>query len=159
GNHTEMFADGYSVEVYLHEMLAISPHRTFDPEEADFFYVPVYYTCFMWPINGWADMPFWGPPTSWARYANAAHMWLAAKKWIQSAFPFWDRRGGRDHIFMANHDEGACYMPTEIYKTAIMLTHCPDRMPVHSFPHHTDAVATIIQWLHSRIRDTRGAAA
>ncbi|PNH08721.1 hypothetical protein TSOC_004706 [Tetrabaena socialis] len=34
-----------------------------------------------------------------------------------------------------------------------------DIQPVHSFPHHTDAVATIIQWLHSRIRDTRGAAA
>ena len=29
------------VETGLHEMLAQSPHRTLDPEEADFFYVPV----------------------------------------------------------------------------------------------------------------------
>ncbi|EFJ49814.1 acetylglucosaminyltransferase [Volvox carteri f. nagariensis] len=122
-NRTELYADTYSVEAYFHEVLSISPHRTFDPEEADFFYVPVYYTCWMWPINGWADMPFYGAPTSWHRYSNAANLWLKAKTWIQSNFPFWDRRGGRDHIWMTNHDEGACYMPTEIYQTSIMLTH------------------------------------
>ncbi|GIL93384.1 hypothetical protein Vretimale_17471 [Volvox reticuliferus] len=123
GNGSELYADGYSVEVYFHEMLSVSPHRTFDPEEADFFYVPVYYTCWMWPVNGWADMPFYGAPTAWNRYSNAAHMWLQAKNWIQANFPFWDRRGGRDHIWMTNHDEGACYMPTEIYRNSIMLTH------------------------------------
>ena len=37
--------------------------RTFDPEEADFFYVPVWYCCWMWPVNGWSDYPFWGAPT------------------------------------------------------------------------------------------------
>ncbi|KAG2488354.1 hypothetical protein HYH03_013044 [Edaphochlamys debaryana] len=123
GNRTELFADGYSVEVYLHEMLSLSPHRTFDPEEADFFYVPVYFTCWTWPVNGWADYPFWGAPTSWHRYSNGANIWLAAKRWVQANFPFWDRRGGRDHIWLTNHDEGACYMPTEIYNTSIMLTH------------------------------------
>ena len=30
------------VETGLHEMLAQSPHRTLDPAEADFFYVPVH---------------------------------------------------------------------------------------------------------------------
>ncbi|PNW76519.1 hypothetical protein CHLRE_11g467660v5 [Chlamydomonas reinhardtii] len=122
-NSSELFADGYSVEVYFHEVLAISPHRTFDPDEADFFYLPVYYTCWMWPVNGWADTPFWGAPTSWHRPSNAANLWLAAKRWIQQHFPYWDRRGGRDHIWMTNHDEGACYMPTEIYNSSIMLTH------------------------------------
>eukprot|EP00798_Chlamydomonas_sp_ICE-L_P018363 gene18363-24834_t len=37
---------GYSIESALHEMLLASPHRTFDPEEADFFYVPIYLTCY-----------------------------------------------------------------------------------------------------------------
>ncbi|KAG2488357.1 hypothetical protein HYH03_013047 [Edaphochlamys debaryana] len=122
-NTTGLFGASYSIESYLHEMLLLSPHRTFDPEEADFFYVPVYYTCFMWPINGWADFPFWGAPSAYHRFSNAAHMWLAAKRWVQANFPFWDRRGGRDHIWLTNHDEGACYMPTEIYNTSIMLTH------------------------------------
>ncbi|KAG2488355.1 hypothetical protein HYH03_013045 [Edaphochlamys debaryana] len=129
-NNTRIFGASYSVEMYLHETLLLSPHRTFNPEEADFFYVPVYYTCWMWPVNGRADMPYWGAPYSRHRYSNAAHMWLAAKRWIQSHFPFWDRRGGRDHIWLTNHDEGACYMPTEIYNTSIMLTHW-GRMDLH----------------------------
>ncbi|KAG2488349.1 hypothetical protein HYH03_013039 [Edaphochlamys debaryana] len=121
-NSTSLLAGPYSIEQYLHEMLLLSPHRTFDPEEADFFYVPVYFSCFTWPINGRADVPYWGAPTS-TRYSNGANMWLAAKRWVQANFPYWDRRGGRDHIWLTNHDEGACYMPTEIYSTSIMLTH------------------------------------
>ena len=31
---------GYVLEVMLHEWLLSSPHRTFDPTEADWFYVP-----------------------------------------------------------------------------------------------------------------------
>ncbi len=34
------------------------PHRTLDPEEADFFYLPIYLTCFIWPVLGWADGPW-----------------------------------------------------------------------------------------------------
>lgn len=48
----------YAIETGLHEMLAQSPHRTLDPLEADFFYVPVYASCFAWPIYGWADTPW-----------------------------------------------------------------------------------------------------
>ena len=36
---------GYVLEVMLHEWLLSSPHRTLDPTEADWFYVPVYATC------------------------------------------------------------------------------------------------------------------
>jgi hypothetical protein len=45
--------------VRLLQMLLQSPHRTLDPEEADFFYVPAYTSCFMWPVHGWADYPWW----------------------------------------------------------------------------------------------------
>ena len=34
-----------------------SEHRTFDPEEADYFYVPIYTSCLMWPIYGWGGPP------------------------------------------------------------------------------------------------------
>ncbi|GFH25039.1 uncharacterized protein HaLaN_22932 [Haematococcus lacustris] len=31
---------------------------TFDPEEADFFFAPVYLTCYLWPVHGWTDGPW-----------------------------------------------------------------------------------------------------
>ena len=40
----------------------LAPCRTFDPEEADFFYVPVYITCLIFPVLGWADFPFYHAP-------------------------------------------------------------------------------------------------
>ena len=49
----------YSIESALHEYLLQSPHRTLDPEQADFFYVPVYTSCFFHPVLGWADFPYW----------------------------------------------------------------------------------------------------
>jgi hypothetical protein len=50
-------------------------------------------------------------------------MLLEAKRWLQKHMPWWDQRGGRDHVWLMPHDEGACYMPTEIYNTSIVLTH------------------------------------
>lgn len=41
----------YAIESHLHELMLQSEHRTLDPEEADFFYVPTYLACFMWPIQ------------------------------------------------------------------------------------------------------------
>ena len=49
----------YSIESALHEYFLQSPHRTLDPEQADFFYVPVYTSCFFHPVLGWADYPYW----------------------------------------------------------------------------------------------------
>ena len=48
----------YSIETGLHEMLAQSKYRTLRPEEADLFYVPVYASCWAWPLHAWADFPW-----------------------------------------------------------------------------------------------------
>ncbi len=32
--------------------------RTLNPDEADFFYAPMYLACFTWPVLGWADGPW-----------------------------------------------------------------------------------------------------
>ena len=79
---------------------------TFDPEEADFFYVPIYVTTMMWPVLGWADFPFFHAPQAYPRPMHAANMVLDAKRWVQQHMPWWDRRQGRDHIFLMAHDEG-----------------------------------------------------
>ncbi|PNH07817.1 putative glucuronoxylan glucuronosyltransferase F8H, partial [Tetrabaena socialis] len=136
----------YSVEIYMHEAMLQSDHRTFDPEEADFFYVPMYVTCYVWPIMGWSDHPWWHAPIGELRTAGRTrgetsptragpmapllrfpspflfNMITEAHEWLQQ-FPWWSRRGGRDHIWLMAHDEGACYMPTHVFNASIVLTH------------------------------------
>ncbi|GFH09433.1 EGF-like domain-containing protein, partial [Haematococcus lacustris] len=96
--------------------------RTFDPEEADYFYMPIYTSCFIYPIHCWADGPWWHSPSG-PRVMHVANMLLEARDWVRSHFPWWNRRGGRDHIFLMTHDEGACYAPIEIFNSSIFLTH------------------------------------
>ena len=43
---------------------------------------------------------------------QGAWLYLEAKRWVQANYPYWDRRGGKDHIFYVPMDEGACYLPT-----------------------------------------------
>ena len=44
--------------------------RTFDPDLADYFYVPVYYTCMMYPIYSAADHPWFAGPLSESQRAS-----------------------------------------------------------------------------------------
>lgn len=64
----------YGVEALFHEQLLQSSHRTLNPEEADFFYAPVYASCYLHPVYGWADMPFWHGPGG-KRLASQLHAW------------------------------------------------------------------------------------
>ncbi|KAJ9511447.1 hypothetical protein QJQ45_029894, partial [Haematococcus lacustris] len=122
GNTTLLANTLYGLEPLLHELMLQSEHRTFDPEEADYFYMPIYSSCFIYPIHCWADGPWWHSPSG-PRVMHVTNMLLEARDWVRSHFPWWNRRGGRDHIFLMTHDEGACYAPTEIFNSSIFLTH------------------------------------
>ena len=67
GGDADFVSDGYNIEQFLHETLLTSAHRTYDASEADFFYVPVYIACMMWPVLGWADFPWFYAPTAYPR--------------------------------------------------------------------------------------------
>ncbi|GLC34055.1 hypothetical protein PLESTB_000832400 [Pleodorina starrii] len=121
-NHTGFTGFTYSIEMLLHERLLQSEHRTFDPEEADFFYVPVYVACYFWPVLGWADFPWWYAPYG-MRPMHGANMLMEVQGWLSSVLPYWSRRGGRDHVWLMPHDEGACWMPRDLYDRSIVLTH------------------------------------
>ncbi|GAX76857.1 hypothetical protein CEUSTIGMA_g4303.t1 [Chlamydomonas eustigma] len=150
----------YGVETYFHEMLLNSPHRTFDPEEADYFYVPLYVTCYFWPIIGWADHPWWYGPQGSPRPMHGANMMLELQQWIQSHYgKYWRRRGGRDHIWLTAADEGACWMPREVYQNSIVLTHW-GRMDLEHSPgtafardnyhqHYQDPKYQPVDWVES----------
>eukprot|EP00271_Cylindrocystis_brebissonii_P001473 TRINITY_DN11728_c0_g4_i1.p1 TRINITY_DN11728_c0_g4~~TRINITY_DN11728_c0_g4_i1.p1 ORF type:complete len:925 (-),score=228.51 TRINITY_DN11728_c0_g4_i1:1056-3536(-) len=79
-------------QLLLLEGLLARGHRTGDPEEADFFYVPLMYR---------------------ARPNKMAIIRLAfgyiARTWPK----YWQRRGGRDHLILSNDDWGICEIGPE----------------------------------------------
>lgn len=92
----------YQTETGIHEMLLQSTHRTLNPEEADFFYIPVYAACWFWPLTGAADFPhFHGGPAYGTRPSQAVNMLIEAWSWLRSHYPYWDRKGGKDHILVS----------------------------------------------------------
>ena len=56
------------------------------------------------------------------RPMHGANMLLEAKTWLQQAYPFWNRSGGKDHMWLASHDEGSCWVPSEL-RPSIILSH------------------------------------
>lgn len=89
---THMFA----AEIFMHQFLLASPVRTMNPDEADWFYTPVYSTCDLAP-NG-LPLPFKSP-----------RMMRSAVQLISTKWPYWNRTEGADHFFLVPHDFGACF--------------------------------------------------
>nr|AGQ53953.1 hypothetical protein [Plantago ovata] len=89
---THMFA----AEIFMHRYLISSPVRTLNPEEADWFYTPVYTTC---------DLNEVGKPFMF----NAPRVMRSAVKLIATSWPYWNRTEGADHFFVVPHDFGACF--------------------------------------------------
>ena len=107
-------------------MLLASPHRTLDPETADFFFVPVYGGCyisrFFRPtplhnliVNSVGSDNFKPAPV------RGNEFYREALQWLRTTYPYWDRRGGADHLIAFPHDEGACVAPIEL-QNATLLT-------------------------------------
>lgn len=91
----------FAAEVAIHRALMTSDVRTFDPWEADFFFVPVYVSCNFSTVNGF-------PAIGHARSLIAAAIGL-----VSSQLPFWNRSRGADHVFVASHDFGSCFHTLE----------------------------------------------
>ncbi|XP_030522207.1 probable glucuronoxylan glucuronosyltransferase IRX7 [Rhodamnia argentea] len=94
---THLFAS----EVAIHRALLTSDVRTLDPQEADFFFVPVYVSCNFSTTNGFPAI------------GHARSLLLSAVQLISSEHPFWNRSSGSDHVFVASHDYGACFHAME----------------------------------------------
>ncbi|KAK9279534.1 hypothetical protein L1049_013213 [Liquidambar formosana] len=91
----------FASEVAIHRALLNSDVRTFDPWEADFFFVPVYVSCNFSTVNGFPAI------------GHARPLLASAVELISSEFPFWNRSRGSDHVFVASHDYGACFHAME----------------------------------------------
>jgi hypothetical protein len=123
-NNETLFVDNlYGVETALHEMLLDSPHRTEDPELADFFFVPLYQFCFLsriqQPVPDHSHLRYQtelGPSCGDITHVDAtiAKLFTPLMRHVMNDFPFWNRSGGADHLIPFLHDEGACYAPKEV---------------------------------------------
>ena len=132
------------------------------PQEADFFYLPVYTACYQFPVWGACvlllllgmvaaerhasgavrrkactcdrppalhlhadanDAPWWPPGGPIVlRSSSASLMLVDVHNYIRTRFPYWNRHGGADHIVLAPHDEGTCWVPA-VLRPAIILGH------------------------------------
>ncbi|CAM6091825.1 unnamed protein product [Calypogeia fissa] len=130
-NKTEWLQALYGSEPALVESLLASPHRTTNAEEADYFYVPTFEAC----ARSQADS---APHTDMQNkylglrgyYAGAFHK--RAYDHIKKTYPYWNRSGGKDHIWMFAWDEGACSAPKEIW-SSIMLVHWGNTQSKHNY--------------------------
>ncbi|KAJ7981057.1 Exostosin-like [Quillaja saponaria] len=91
----------FASEVAIHRALLTSDVRTFDPYEADFFFVPVYVSCNFSTVNGFPAI------------GHARSLLASAVQRISSEYTFWNRSRGFDHVFVASHDFGACFHTME----------------------------------------------
>ncbi|KAM7269440.1 hypothetical protein ACFE04_024937 [Oxalis oulophora] len=89
---THMFA----AEIFMHRFLLSSAVRTLNPDEADWFYTPIYITCDLTP-NG-LPLPFKSP-----------RVMRSAIQLISANWPYWNKTEGADHFFVVPHDFGPCF--------------------------------------------------
>ncbi|GFR49991.1 hypothetical protein Agub_g12137 [Astrephomene gubernaculifera] len=113
--------NAYAVEPLLQELFLTSEHRTFDPEEADYFFVPIMWAC-LFDVYGWNPIPRWPADVHGPRPYGASVMQLRTAQWLNATFPWFSRRGGRDHIWLTATDEGACSVFKDVWP-GIFLTH------------------------------------
>lgn len=101
----------YSSEVHVHHFFLNSSVRTLNPEQANFFYVPIYTTCDL--INK--------QPNDLQRTGRNFH---AAMQIVKHNHPFWNRTDGRDHIFLFSQGFSARLTGDWTYvKNSIFLVH------------------------------------
>lgn len=91
----------FAAEVAIHQRLLQSPVRTFEPLEADYFFMPVYVSCNFNTTTGFPSL------------GHARSLLGSAVKLVSRKMPYWNRSKGKDHIFVATHDYGPCFHTME----------------------------------------------
>jgi hypothetical protein len=99
-----------SVEGRIHQCFLASGVSTEDPEEADLFYVPFYFSCLLHCFT-WPDAePDWSVPPDPEGLRRGERLlqdaFAQTMEIVMSKHPYWRRRNGRDHIFVFGQARG-----------------------------------------------------
>ncbi len=98
----------HSTEYLFHRFLLESVHRTRDPEQADYFFVPVYASVRCAQSERGA--------------VEAVEMIAAAQAHVEASAPFWGRNGGKDHVWLLSLEEGACAAAARL-RDSVLIDH------------------------------------
>lgn len=114
----------YSAEVTVHRALLASPARTLDPTRADFFYVPIYVTCFL--INNHPN-----------NLTKTGMFFDHAMSHVIRNYPFFNASQGRDHVYTFTQGFGARLAGPNWrkWRNGIFLTHNGDFESDEFVPH------------------------
>mmetsp|Transcript_16789 Transcript_16789/g.21774 ORF Transcript_16789/g.21774 Transcript_16789/m.21774 type:complete len:425 (-) Transcript_16789:129-1403(-) len=119
--------DMYSTERRILNAMQMSNCRTWDPDNADFYFVPVAPTEIAHEYLGKSGAEL-----------NAGFNFLdKVYQHIHQKFPFFNRSQGTDHIWAISHDIGSCLAPPEILN-GIFLQHYGDKV------HNKDCLLTYL---------------
>ena len=100
--------DLWGEDVAIHRRMLRSSYRVTNPEEADYFLVPVWVSSAMWQMNwGFRDLL----PTGVRAIKEAT-------AYIRSTWPHFDRNGGADHLWVFGHDQGSWRIRTKVPEIA-----------------------------------------
>ncbi|KAL1511476.1 hypothetical protein AB1Y20_006274 [Prymnesium parvum] len=104
----------YGADVILHRQLLESRYRTRDPNEADFFFIPLQ-----------LSLGFYSHRYYFKHFTAAAHQPLRdAIRYVQTTWPFFNRNGGRDHIMVMPQDQGNRYVRASVREAEpLMMIH------------------------------------
>eukprot|EP00899_Mesostigma_viride_P009491 jgi/Mesvir1/18543/Mv17062-RA.1 len=108
----------YNFDFMLLEWLLHSEHRTLDPEEADYFYVPYLASCYNLIAD---DNPRTRLMSGSFRMVATIQAAKLVLQHIRRLYPFWDRNNGTDHIWLWLWDEGSAVAPAAI-RDSVFLT-------------------------------------
>jgi hypothetical protein len=86
----------FGTEQLFHHQFTDNAHgvRTWNADEADFFYVPVYSTCLVY--------------RNFALFKKYRYLVKEVLRYIINTYPYWSLSSGRDHIWPMVHDFGGC---------------------------------------------------
>ena len=104
----------YGVDVILHQQLLRSPYRTTDPEQADFFFIPLHLSLGYYS-HRYYFKHFTTPAVKPLRDAIA---------YVKTTWPYFARKGGKDHIMVMTQDQGNRFVRQSVPEaTPLMLIH------------------------------------
>ena len=83
--------DQYGTEIRIHEDLKHSKFRTKDPNEAEFFFVPIYGECHLYRESHRLGKE---------GLASTNRFYREALSIVKNEYPYWNQTQGRDHVFV-----------------------------------------------------------